>query len=85
MPFLPRDESDKDTWTDFCRSPEHNPPGMIVLPPGRHTWKCPACGAEQSFYVQGYFCNFESAGHTRIVPSGIMSPDYNTVTTVKIS
>lgn len=27
-----------------CQHPEHNPPGNIVLPAGRHTWECPACG-----------------------------------------
>ncbi len=27
-----------------CRDPEHLPPGMIVLKPGKHTYKCPECG-----------------------------------------
>jgi hypothetical protein len=29
---------------DRCRHPEHKPPGMIVLPEGVHTYRCPGCG-----------------------------------------
>lgn len=29
-----------------CRDPEHKPPRMIVLAPGKHTYVCPACGQE---------------------------------------
>lgn len=36
-----------------CPSPEHNPPGMIVLSPGWHTWQCPLCGKKQSIHVPG--------------------------------
>jgi len=36
---------------DRCTHPEHNPPNMIVLQPGMYTWKCPACGKEQTFTV----------------------------------
>jgi hypothetical protein len=27
-----------------CRHPSHEPPNMIVLRPGVHTWQCPGCG-----------------------------------------
>ena len=37
--------------TKRCRHPEHNPPGMIVLPPGTHIWRCPHCGATQRVYI----------------------------------
>ena len=30
-----------------CQHPEHDPPGMIVLPPGTHEWQCPKCHAKQ--------------------------------------
>lgn len=30
-----------------CRHPEHDPPGMIVLKPGTHTWECPGCKQTQ--------------------------------------
>ena len=38
-----------------CMSSQHNPPSMIVLPAGAHTWKCPACGHETTFTV-GFVC-----------------------------
>ena len=49
MPFeefvsFPPDES--------CRSNEHNPPRMIVLEPGIHTWRCPQCGQAQQVVVK---------------------------------
>lgn len=45
MPFEPLTPSEeKDLWPEPCRSPEHDPPGMIVITkPCR--WVCPACGA----------------------------------------
>jgi len=36
-----------------CSHPEHDPPGMIVLPAGVHTWQCPGCGKETTFTVHG--------------------------------
>lgn len=27
-----------------CHHPEHNPPNMIVLPPGKYRHVCPNCG-----------------------------------------
>lgn len=29
-----------------CTSNKHNPPGYIVLKPGKHIYKCPSCGEE---------------------------------------
>jgi hypothetical protein len=34
-----------------CLSPEHNPPTMIVLPPGIYEYTCPSCGAKVVFTV----------------------------------
>lgn len=39
-----------------CLHPEHNPPNMIVLPPGRYKHTCPGCGHEQTFFVGGVYC-----------------------------
>lgn len=42
----------KDTWqNEPCRDLSHNPPSMIVLPPGTHTHICPSCGFETIFTV----------------------------------
>lgn len=35
-----------------CNSPEHDPPGMIVLQPGTHVWQCPCCGQKTTITVQ---------------------------------
>ena len=35
----------------ICRSPEHNPPNMVVLKPGMHVWRCPSCGRQITFRV----------------------------------
>lgn len=35
-----------------CRHPEHNPPGMIVLPDGLYEHVCPGCGHAQHFTVE---------------------------------
>lgn len=35
----------------LCRSPEHNPPKMIVLAPGTYEHTCPACGYKMIFTV----------------------------------
>ena len=48
MPFTKHIPTDQ---TDHCTSREHDPPSHIVLSPGTHTWKCPACGKETTFYV----------------------------------
>ena len=34
-----------------CHNPEHNPPGMIVLPPGVYEHTCPGCGQITRFTV----------------------------------
>jgi len=54
MPFIKPKEI--HPWIKPCLSPQHNPPSMIVLPPGRHTWQCPACGHEVTFTVDGIIC-----------------------------
>lgn len=48
MPFV------KFTPHEFekqCRHPNHNPPSMIVLQPGVHTYQCPACKQEQTLTI----------------------------------
>lgn len=40
MPFIKHDP----TVIERCNNPEHNPPGLIVLEPGIHTYQCPSCG-----------------------------------------
>lgn len=45
---------EEDRWPrrdQQCRSPEHFPPSMIVLPPGLYEHECPACGAKERFRV----------------------------------
>lgn len=37
-------------------SKEHDPPTMINLRPGIHTWKCPNCGQETTFEVVNPIC-----------------------------
>lgn len=39
-----------------CMSPEHNPPNMIVLPPGVYRHTCPSCGNTVTFTVGGSTC-----------------------------
>ena len=55
MPFKP---TDKNKWPKpkICLSPEHNPPGHIVLEPGMHTWVCPECGKETTYEVPPVIC-----------------------------
>jgi hypothetical protein len=36
-----------------CFHPEHNPPGMMVFPPGRYEHECPGCGRKIQFQVAG--------------------------------
>jgi hypothetical protein len=36
---------------DVCRNPEHDPPGMIVLPAGTHIYECPECGKTTRVFV----------------------------------
>lgn len=40
----------------ICKSPEHNPPGMILLKPGTHIWKCESCGEEQVLEIPEVTC-----------------------------
>ena len=41
-------------FPEQCKDPEHNPPSMIVLKPGTHTWECPSCGQESTFTVPDF-------------------------------
>lgn len=45
-----------------CRSPEHNPPSMIVLSPGLYEHTCPACGQATRFAVGGAVMGWQGAG-----------------------
>jgi hypothetical protein len=56
MPFIPNPDPEKNKYKPPCTSPEHNPPGMIVLPPGEHVWQCPSCGEITKFTVSGVTC-----------------------------
>lgn len=47
-------KSKVEKWSvPACRHPEHNPPGMISLPPGAYEHSCPACGHSTTFTVSG--------------------------------
>lgn len=35
---------DFSTKENKCLNPEHNPPGHIVLEPGKYEYTCPSCG-----------------------------------------
>jgi hypothetical protein len=35
-----------------CRDPRHDPPGSVVLKPGVHVWRCPACDQVQRIHVR---------------------------------
>lgn len=60
MPFRPLKPEEQKTWIKpECRDPQHNPPGMIVLPPGLHIWVCPKCGKETSVFIPEIRCQNE--------------------------
>lgn len=44
-------------FKELCRSPEHTPPGHVVLPAGMHTWSCPSCGQHTTFFVPKVTCS----------------------------
>ena len=48
MPFI---DHKPESEPRACQHPEHNPPGMIALPEGTHTWQCPACGETKTIRV----------------------------------
>jgi hypothetical protein len=60
MPFIKYKPFDRK---EVCKSPEHNPPGHIVLKPGIHTWKCPKCGKEITFIVPEVISKSLETGH----------------------
>ena len=50
--MIRRIDDDTNVWPrNLCRDPEHNPPGMICLPPGLYEHECPRCGAKVRFRV----------------------------------
>lgn len=36
---------------EYCRDPQHNPPGNIVLEPGIYEHECPRCGLKTPVIV----------------------------------
>lgn len=44
-------------------NPEHNPPNMIVLPPGVYKHTCPGCGISSTFTVPLVTCSVASPDH----------------------
>ena len=53
MPFVDFEEPKPQ---DLCVSPEHMPPSLMVLRPGRHTWECPNCGLKTTIYIPVVTC-----------------------------
>lgn len=49
-------EPDKSRWVKTeerpCFHPEHDPPSMVVRPPGIYEHECPGCGRKITFVVQ---------------------------------
>ncbi len=37
---------------EICRDPEHNPPSMMVYPPGVYEHTCPRCEEKKTFTVR---------------------------------
>ena len=56
MPFVPSQPDSSWLLASPCSSPEHDPPTMIVLPPGQHTYVCPNCGEKTTFVVPEIRC-----------------------------
>jgi hypothetical protein len=40
----------------YCRHPDHNPPSMMVYPPGIYEHTCPSCGHRVVFRVEPMIC-----------------------------
>jgi len=54
MPFISHETISE--WKQICTHPEHNPPGMITLPAGKHNYMCPGCGHTQNVIIKdSYF------------------------------
>jgi hypothetical protein len=51
---MPTKRIKKEIWDrfEFCNHPEHNPPNMIVLPPGVYEHTCPRCHHKKTFIVR---------------------------------
>lgn len=76
----------EEDWHRYpCRHPEHNPPNMIVLPPGLHEHECPSCGAKQRFRVPELpQLSAPAAPYPSLDAVGI-TPDHKMTTTGKVS
>jgi len=63
MPFLPISKEDRVWDTLICKSPEHDPPNMIVITK-ECIWMCPECGCRTYLYpnanhiVQSTECSY---------------------------
>lgn len=53
MPFI---EHEPFKPEEMCHHPDHHPPTMMLLPPGRHVWQCPACGKKTELIVPAVTC-----------------------------
>jgi len=51
MPLKKLDDPGYWKSAEPCPHPEHNPPNMIVLEPGRYEYTCPGCGRVTLFIV----------------------------------
>lgn len=47
---------DQPPYEELCRHSEHNPPTMIVLPPGTWEHECPSCKRRVQFLVRRLEC-----------------------------
>ncbi len=55
MPFRELTEEEKKKYRpvsikDICRDHAHEPPMLMVYPPGINIWVCPSCGQETIVY-----------------------------------
>lgn len=63
MPF--KKISEIPGWAQkHCKSPEHNPPSHISLPPGVYDYSCPACGKTVRMNIDGVMLSMRPAPFT---------------------
>lgn len=75
--------------SEECNHPEHNPPGMTVLPDGLYEHSCPECGKRAVFRVdeadissdlkRGFVSMIDHDHITRLLRSLDLLPDSNVV------
>ncbi len=71
---------------NICRHREHNPPNMIVLPPGVYEYECPGCGRKMTFTIpERPMCLANDvparAGRLRYMSWGSRGPRFNSAGT----